>query len=233
MWLVYVLVHQRRVMAVKRYKDVIGPALVFVTTTVKDWIPVFSLDPVARTVARQLRETINLYGVALIGYVIMPSHVHAMLGFHEVADLSKVIQAFKSIASRKMKSLNLGDFRRRLTHEGHLQLWKRRFDDLVITSEKQFRIKLDYIHINPVRDQLVGEADEYVFSSARNWLGQGTGIISIDRDYNFIYQAGARGRTPATTMPDLLSYQDAQISLQNRHEVFQLGFGANFENLAY
>ncbi len=130
----------------------------------------------------------SFFGVALVGYVIMPSHVHAILGFPDVAELSQVMQAFKSIAARKIKSLDLGDFRKHLTRNGRFQLWQRRFDDLVIASEKQFRIKLEYIHTNPVRGDLVDEPDDFEYSSARDWCGQGSGIISVDRDYDFIYQ---------------------------------------------
>lgn len=45
-----------------------------------------------------------------------------------------------------------------------------RFDDLVIVSQKQFGIKLNYIHENPVRKELVTNAVEWKWSSAKFWL---------------------------------------------------------------
>jgi len=57
------------------------------------------------------------------------------------------------------------------------------FDDLVISSEKQFRIKLEYIHNNPVKAGLVTTAVDYSYSSARNWVGEGKGLVEIDNDF--------------------------------------------------
>lgn len=54
-------------MPVKRYKRMKGPALVFVTTTVNDWIPVFSLRPAAVAVTQQLQETMHYHKVAIVG----------------------------------------------------------------------------------------------------------------------------------------------------------------------
>lgn len=48
-----------------------------------------------------------------------------------------------------------------------------RFDDLAIWSEKQFRIKLDYIHRNPVKAGLAGTPEGFPYSSAAAWLGDG------------------------------------------------------------
>jgi len=52
---------------------------------------------------------------------------------------------------------------------GDKLLWNKRFDDLVITTEKQFLIKLDYIHNNPVKRGLVERPDKWRFSSYIFW----------------------------------------------------------------
>lgn len=60
------------------------------------------------------------------------------------------------------------------------------FDDLVISSEKQFRIKLEYIHNNPVKAGLVTTAVDYPYSSAGNRVGEGKGLVEIDKDFGWL-----------------------------------------------
>ena len=128
----------------------------------------------------------------------MPSHVHALMGLPEVGQLAKVMQAYKSLASRQIKTFDLGKYQNMLFEKGRFQLWKRHFDDLVVTTERQLRIKLEYIHANPVRAGLVSDPCNYMYSSASDWLENRPGIIPIDKDFAEVYETGARGRTPDT-----------------------------------
>ncbi len=41
----------------------------------------------------------------------------------------------------------------------------------MISSNKFFDEKLDYIHNNPVKDLIVERPEDYIFSSARNYAG--------------------------------------------------------------
>lgn len=163
-----------------------GPAAVFVTTTVTDWAPVFSMESAAIIMIEQLRRTSRFYYVAIIGYVVMPSHIHVLVGLSDVAKLSRYVQSLKSLSSRRVKEINLGAYRRRLIPKSHFHLWKRRFDDLVIYSEKQLNIKLEYMHNNPVRDGLVDDPIKWKYSSAVDWLTDRKGIIGISRDYSWL-----------------------------------------------
>ena len=62
----------------------------------------------------------------------------------------------------------------------------RRFDDLIIYSEKQLRIKLEYIHNNPVRAGLTENALDWKYSSAVDWLSDKKGMIDIVKDYSWL-----------------------------------------------
>jgi len=73
--------------------------------------------------------------MSFISYVIMPSHVHLLLGFQNISDLSKYVQTFKSITSRQIKLLSPEDLL-----ENDYKLWKSRFDDLIINSERQLKV---------------------------------------------------------------------------------------------
>ncbi len=114
-------------MAVRKRLNLTGPAVVFVTTTVYDWKPILSRKDVAGVIVEQLRETLSVFQVAVISYVVMPSHVHLLLGFRQVENLSRCVQSFKSLASRKIKEMRLIELA-----DNDYKVWKPRFDDLII-----------------------------------------------------------------------------------------------------
>ena len=134
------------------------PSLFFVTTTLRDYRSLFSTPFIRTQVEEVMFKFIPGYADALMGYVIMPSHVHLLIGCKDGGrQLSKYMQALKSTVSRNyFKKEN--------------SIWVFRFDDLVIKTDKQFRIKLEYIHNNPVKSKLVSESTDWKWSSARFWL---------------------------------------------------------------
>jgi REP element-mobilizing transposase RayT len=102
-------------MSVTRKIKLMGPHLVFVTTTINRWIPVFADNECARVVLNQLRETANIMDVAIVGYVIMPPHIHALLGFKNIAMLIPFMQSFKSLSSRALKQQRIVKFDNRFS----------------------------------------------------------------------------------------------------------------------
>ena len=70
---------------------------------------------------------------------------------------------------RNIKSLSW-----RLIFPEQAGIWASRFDDVAIFSESQFRVKLDYIHNNPVKAGLAKTPEGYPYSSARVRSGQTT-----------------------------------------------------------
>ncbi len=91
-----------------------------------------------------------------MGYVLMPTHIHLISGS---AEGGKGISAFiHSVKGRTRETL-----------QGKGKFWQDRFDDLLLKSEKQFEIKLNYIHYNPVRANLVERPEEWKYSSYKDW----------------------------------------------------------------
>ncbi|MCG2802813.1 MAG: hypothetical protein L6311_12050, partial [Cellulomonas sp.] len=66
-------------------------------------------------------------------------------------------------------------------HKGNSQhqVWQEGFHPQAITTEDMLRQKLDYIHSNPVKLGLVDRPEDWRYSSARNYFGQG-GVLEID-----------------------------------------------------
>ena len=130
----------------------------------------------------------------------MPSHLHALLGFRQIELLSKFMQSFKILSAKRIKELLLDDggadvdspwanrpqFLDQLFTDGKFRLWQPRFDDVVITSQEQFKVKLDYIHHNPVKAGLIDRAEDWEYSSAGDWLSDRAGVIAIDKKFEWI-----------------------------------------------
>ena len=72
------------VMVVRKRLDIKGRALVFVTATIYEWTPIFRADKTALATLTQLSETLQYFDVALVGYVLMPTHLHLLLGFKHI-----------------------------------------------------------------------------------------------------------------------------------------------------
>ena len=173
-------------MVIRRRLDLSGPGLVFLTTTAKDHFPVFEKKQLADIVISQLGESVRIFRVSLVGYCLMPSHLHLILGFPKIEELSRFMQSFKSLSSRKIYQFGSksDELTKKIAHTRNV--WSPRFDDVIIFSEKQFRIKLDYIHNNPVKAGLAKSAVEWEYSIAVDWLDDKDGLLEIDKEFSWL-----------------------------------------------
>lgn len=109
--------------------------------------------------AQTLGEVRDRYGFALVGYVVMPEHVHLIIAEPPGATPSTVIQVLKQRSSRGIRALCR-------TSAGELgQFWERRFYDFNIRTWKKLNEKLRYMHMNPVKVGLVDEPQLWPWSS--------------------------------------------------------------------
>jgi len=137
----------------------------------------------ARNLAvRILGEVRARYRFALLGYVIMPEHVHVLI--NEACLPAKVIQVFKQRVSRRMRGKKrrcTGQLALRFTGEAELRrFWQRRYYDFNVYSEKKLREKLDYIHMNPVREKLAQHPRDWPWSSWAFYEG-GEALLAMDK----------------------------------------------------
>ena len=151
----------------------------FVTATVMDFARVFSLGEHYYTILRDsLQFLLREHHAKLLAYVFMPSHVHLVVHFPQNEGISDFMRDFKKYTStRTRQQLEMDGYTEwldqlRQNAAGRRQvfkLWMDRFDDLVLFGERQIRIKVAYIHANPVRAGLVDECEQWRYSSAVNY----------------------------------------------------------------
>ena len=132
-----------------------------------------------------LGEVRQRYGFAILGYVIMHEHVHLRMNELPAVPPAKIVQVFKQRVSRRLRGKkrgNCGQMALRFP-ETDLELrrfWQRRYYHFNVYSEKKLREKLDYIHVNPVRDKLVGHPRDWPWSSW-TFYERGEGLLAMDK----------------------------------------------------
>ncbi len=116
---------------------------------------------------RSLEETRRNYKLNVLGYVIMPEHVHLLVTEPQRESLATAMQAWKQSVSR---------------HLGRDKpFWQTRYYDFNARTEAKRIEKLRYIHRNPVVRGLVTSPEQWPWSSFRQYaLGlQGTVTVTI------------------------------------------------------
>ena len=86
-----------------------------------------------------LNEVRGRYRFVIIGYVVMPEHVHLLMSEPERSTLAVVLQMLKQAVARMLK-----------VPGGETPFWQPRYYDFNVWSERKFKEKLRYIHRNPV-----------------------------------------------------------------------------------
>ena len=94
-----------------------------------------------------LREVRAKYGISLVGYVIMPEHVHLLISESPSALPAKVIQVFKQRVSRRMRGKRRANSRQLSLPfrdpPGELRrFWQRRYYDFNVYSRQKLWEKL-------------------------------------------------------------------------------------------
>jgi putative transposase len=97
-----------------------------------------------------LRRMAVRYGCPVIGYVVMPEHVHLLLGEPHGALVGEAVQALKLSVTRRSPQR---------------PFWLARYYDFNIYSEEKRAEKLKYMHRNPATRGLVDQPEDWAWSS--------------------------------------------------------------------
>lgn len=166
----------------EKYKAFEADAPYFITFTLVEWLPLFSIPVFAEVIIDSVRYCIANKGLAVFAYCIMPSHVHMIVQSRKqplgaiIRDLKKYT-AFRiiEIAEKEQKyNQYLSVFEEKagaIKRNKYMKVWQDGFHPEIIFSNTFFFQKLNYIHNNPVVDRLVAKPEDYLLSSARNYAG--------------------------------------------------------------
>jgi putative transposase len=134
-----------------------------------------------------LGEVRDRYGLALVGYVVMPEHIHLLLSEPAKGTPSTVMQVLKQRVSRRLRRkprISMTSRQLKLpfreVHDCLAQFWQPRFYDFNVWSLKKKVEKLQYMHLNPVKRRLVSHPKDWPWSSFSFYGSRNPGLVRID-----------------------------------------------------
>ncbi len=157
----------------------------FITTSCYHRQPLLARPRRRDLFLRILEQVRRRYGFIVVGYVVMPEHVHLLISEPERGTPSTVMQVLKQRFARSL----LGEWRRRgrpaqvqlwqeALQDGHI--WQKRFYDFVVKTESKKVEKLKYMHRNPVARRLVLEPKQWKWSSYRWYACGEAGAVLVN-----------------------------------------------------
>ena len=115
------------------------------------------------------------YHFVIAGYVVMPEHVHLLVGEPKNELLATAIKALKlSVAVQSRQR----------------PFWQRRYYDFNVHTQKKSIEKLRYIHRNPVERGLVTKPEDWKWSSFRHYATSEIGTVEIESEWTAIRRGG-------------------------------------------
>jgi len=165
----------------------------YITTVVYNRLRIFTRP----SFVIPLFDSLNFYrhsqGFKLLGYVIMPDHLHLMIWPQAKAVVSSFMRSFKEFTAKRIIQLAevegitdwLTAFRQAGAETGRSKnkVWQDSYWDENVFTEDFLKQKLQYMHFNPVRAELVAQPEDYPYSSYRSYEYDQEWLIEIDKDW--------------------------------------------------
>jgi len=135
----------------------------------------------------KLAECRAKFGFSLIGYVVMPEHVHLLISEPPQGSPSDVMRELKrsvalSLSSDVLKNRDSTQIRlsKVAAKDAGEHFWLRRFYDFNVCTRQKRNEKLHYMHLNPVKRGLVRNPRDWPWSSYCFYSAAGPVILPID-----------------------------------------------------
>jgi putative transposase len=158
----------------------------FITFSCYERRPLLGTVRARNLFVRVMGEVRERHGFSLVGYVLMPEHVHLLISEPKKGTPSKVVEVLKQRVSRAMRG------KKRRGSNGQLSLkfpnevgrlrrfWQKRFYDFNVWSSEKKKEKLNYIYANPVQRKLVAHPRDWLWSSWAFYETGDSGLTRID-----------------------------------------------------
>jgi REP element-mobilizing transposase RayT len=184
-------------------EHIFDTGIYFVTFTNYKWLPLFQITNGYEFVYKWF-DRLKERGNSVLGFVIMPNHVHVLVGYRKAEKSINtivgngkrfmaydIVDRIKEIGNAALlKSLSEGvtpsDWRKGKLHE----VFKESFDIKLCRTYKFVAQKLDYIHSNPVSKKwsLAADPTLYEHSSARFYATGTQGRYAVAHGNDWIFE---------------------------------------------
>lgn len=133
--------------------------------------PIFRSDDECLLFLGLLADLPKRFGIEVHAYALMPNHYHLLA------------HSRRGLLSRAMRHLN-GTFtlqaNQRARHDG--PIFRGRFTSKLVRDDRQLLTVASYIHLNPLRAQLVRRLDAHAWTSHRAYVGLETAPEWLSRE---------------------------------------------------
>lgn len=166
----------------------------FITFNVVDWVDIFIRPVYKQIIVHSLNHFIENKGLNVYAWCLMTNHLHMVASAkegHALAEIEKELKVFttqkilEDISVEPPKRLEwmmdrFENFSSSLGLNKKFQIWQTCTNPVYLNPQKPMQLleQVDYIHNNPVRDRIVTVAEDYLYSSARDYAGM-KGLVSI------------------------------------------------------
>jgi putative transposase len=160
----------------------------FITSTIVEWLPVFTTQVCCDILVRSLEYSRAHKRLKIYGWVIMDNHFHAVVSAPvlspTIADLKKftahaILEQLKT-EGREWLLNQLAYFCAAHKFASRHQVWQEGVHPQLITNDKMMLQKLEYLHNNPVKRGLVASPEHWRYSSAHEWLPGAMPVLRVD-----------------------------------------------------
>ena len=160
----------------------------FVTFSCYRRLPLLKTTHARNVFVKELGRVRDEMGFRVLGYVVMPEHVHLLIGEPKVETPSVALQKLKLRVARKLRKP------RRPGCAGQMRLpfmgmgeplgafWQARFYDFNVYSNGKEKEKLNYMHANPVIRGLVKHPKDWAWSSWGYYYGAARALLAMDAE---------------------------------------------------
>ncbi len=181
-------------MSYKENSTIEQQACYYLTFNVVEWIDIFTRPVFKQIIVESSNYFIEKKGLIVHGWCLMTNHLHLIAQAKEGFSLPVLIDEFKKFTARIiladidaepeirriwiMKKFEEAGRSLRLTDK--LQVWQTENHSVSIELENSDMIndQLHFIHGDPVRDRIVTSAEDYLYSSARDYTGI-KGLVNV------------------------------------------------------
>jgi REP element-mobilizing transposase RayT len=177
----------------EKYKFYDPAGMYFVTMSIVGWVDLFTHPELKHVIIDSLRYCQKEKGLVIHAWCLMPSHLHLIISSEN--KLSDILRDFKKHTSKEIiKTIEqIHESRKRwvldlfsevadhLKRMKNYKVWQDGNHPEILTAARFTRQKLDYLHDNPVMDEIVDEPEEYRFSSARDCYSNKKGYLEVDK----------------------------------------------------
>ena len=167
-----------------KYKFTDHLATYFITSTVTDWIDVFTRNDYKNILLDSIRHCQQHQGLQVHAWVLMPNHLHMIYSVTEGKDPALVLKNIKSFTALKIIDAIINN-----PHESRrgwmldlfekngktkksnfrFQFWQHENHPILLDTNDMLEQRMNYLHENPVRAGFVTSPEQWLYSSAADY----------------------------------------------------------------